>query len=119
MVPALFAFLIHLAREVLKDVEDLDGDRLAGAETLAVRVGRYRALSIVMYLLFGLVALTPLPYLFGYYGEAYMRTACLVAAALIGVISSLHRNPFRTNLARMSSTLKGVMVLGILAIYLG
>jgi geranylgeranylglycerol-phosphate geranylgeranyltransferase len=118
-VPALFAFLLHLAREVVKDVEDMDGDRLAGARTLPVRVGRHRALSVAIYVLFTLIALTPVPHLLGWYGIGYMRVVVFLNAACVALIVSLHRNPLRTNLARVSGNLKMLMILGIVAVMLG
>ncbi len=119
LVPSAFAFCLHMAREIIKDVEDMDGDRLVGARTLPVRVGRYRAISVAIYWLFALVVLTPLPHLLGWYGLAYMRIAILLDAACIAIMISLHRNPFRGGLSRASSGLKGLMLLGILAVYFG
>ncbi|MAE71428.1 MAG: geranylgeranylglycerol-phosphate geranylgeranyltransferase [Gemmatimonadetes bacterium] len=119
LVPSIFAFCLHMAREIIKDVEDMDGDRLVGARTLPVRVGRYRSLSVAIYWLFALVVLTPLPHLLGWYGLAYMRLVILLDAACIAIMISLHRNPFRGGLSRASNGLKGLMLLGILAVYLG
>ncbi len=118
-VPTLLAFLLHLAREIVKDVEDMDGDRLAGARTLPVLVGRHRALSVAIYVLFVLVSLTPVPHLLGWYGIGYMRVVVFLDAACVALIVSLHRNPFRTNLARVSGSLKMLMILGIVAVMLG
>jgi 4-hydroxybenzoate polyprenyltransferase len=36
---AVFAFLMTLAREIIKDCEDIEGDRAAGSRTLAVSAG--------------------------------------------------------------------------------
>lgn len=119
LVPALFAFLLHMAREVVKDVEDMDGDRLVGARTLPVRVGRHRAISVAIYILFVLIALTPVPYLLSWYGVGYMRVVVFLDAACVWLIISLHRNPFRNNLSKASSSLKALMLVGILAVFLG
>lgn len=118
-VVAGFAFLIHLAREILKDVEDRDGDRLAGARTLPVIVGPHRAVSAVLYLLFVLVVVSPIPHLVGLYDIDYVRMIFVMDAALITVMLRLHREPSRANLGRMSSALKLLMVLGIVAVYVG
>ncbi|MFH1760674.1 MAG: UbiA family prenyltransferase, partial [bacterium] len=36
IIPAIFAFLIHFAREIVKDAEDMEGDRRAGMRTIAI-----------------------------------------------------------------------------------
>lgn len=43
---ALFAFLINLVRELVKDLEDVDGDHKAGYNTLPIAIGRNRASKI-------------------------------------------------------------------------
>jgi len=43
---AVCAFLVNVAREVIKDVEDFEGDSLKGARTLPIIIGKRRA-SIV------------------------------------------------------------------------
>ncbi|MDP6700961.1 MAG: UbiA family prenyltransferase, partial [Candidatus Latescibacteria bacterium] len=42
-IPALFALLFHIGREIVKDIEDVAGDRLRGDHTLPLRWGRNRA----------------------------------------------------------------------------
>lgn len=39
VIPAVFAFLTNFARELVKDIEDIEGDRLQNARTLPVRFG--------------------------------------------------------------------------------
>ncbi|MCK8482082.1 geranylgeranylglycerol-phosphate geranylgeranyltransferase [Psychroserpens algicola] len=45
-VYALFAFLINLVREIIKDIQDVDGDYKAGMNTLPIAIGRERANKI-------------------------------------------------------------------------
>ena len=60
-IPAGFALLFHLGREIVKDVEDLEGDRARGVRTLALAVGAPRArwAAVCVYAL--LIAGTVLP----------------------------------------------------------
>ncbi|MFO7997777.1 MAG: geranylgeranylglycerol-phosphate geranylgeranyltransferase [Bacteroidales bacterium] len=53
---ALFAFLSTMVREVLKDMEDLEGDRQTGCETIPVVMGMPAARQAVTALLLLLVA---------------------------------------------------------------
>ncbi|TXD84768.1 prenyltransferase [Subsaximicrobium wynnwilliamsii] len=43
---AVFAFMINLLREIIKDIEDVDGDYKAGMNTLPIALGRERAKKI-------------------------------------------------------------------------
>ena len=49
---AIFAFLTHLAREIVKDVQDLEDDRTAGGNTIAVKYGSTVALHMAQPLVF-------------------------------------------------------------------
>ena len=46
IVPATFAFLFTTAREIIKDIEDIEGDVAQGAGTIAVRWGEHVAVVI-------------------------------------------------------------------------
>ncbi|WP_276257389.1 geranylgeranylglycerol-phosphate geranylgeranyltransferase [Haloglomus litoreum] len=66
------AALSTFAREVVKDVEDVAGDREEGLNTLPIAVGERRAL-VVAALALGLAILaSPLPYVTGTFGAAYL-----------------------------------------------
>jgi len=45
---AVFAFLINLVRELVKDLEDVDGDYKAGYNTLPIAIGRDRATKVAL-----------------------------------------------------------------------
>ena len=118
-IPALFAFLFHLGREIVKDIEDVAGDQIRGERTLPLAWGRARAgmLAALVYLL--LVGLTWLPVLIGPYGALY-ALALLPVHALVGyVLWQLYCQ--RAVLAddRLGRLLKVGMLLGLVAIVVG
>ena len=39
IVPAVFAFLINLIREIVKDIQDIEGDTKAGVITFPIKFG--------------------------------------------------------------------------------
>ena len=47
---ALFAFFINFIREIVKDLQDINGDKKGGMNTLAIAVGRKRTITIVFVL---------------------------------------------------------------------
>jgi len=68
----VLAGLSTLTREIIKDVEDMAGDRAEGLTTLPIAVGRRVALSIAVVVLVSAVLASPLPYLDGPFGLAYL-----------------------------------------------
>jgi len=82
----VLAALSTLAREIIKDVEDVAGDREEGLHTLPIAVGERRSLRIAAVML-GVAGLaSPIPYLTGTFGVAYL--AVVVPADLIMVYAA-------------------------------
>jgi len=75
------AALATFTREVVKDVEDVAGDEAEGLRTLPIVVGERRALVLGTALLLVAVAASPLPYVWGVFGIAYL--ALVVPADLV------------------------------------
>lgn len=68
----LLAAVATLTREIVKDVEDLEGDREEGLNTLPIAIGERRALLVATVLLVVAVLASPLPYLLRYFGTVYL-----------------------------------------------
>ncbi|MBT8263312.1 MAG: geranylgeranylglycerol-phosphate geranylgeranyltransferase [Bacteroidia bacterium] len=47
---AIFAFVVNLIREIVKDLEDINGDKNGGINTLAIALGRNRTTMLVFVL---------------------------------------------------------------------
>ena len=47
---AVFAFMINMLREIIKDIEDMDGDYNQGMNTLPVAIGKLRTCKVVFLL---------------------------------------------------------------------
>lgn len=120
LVAATFALMLHFIREIVKDVEDIDGDRWSKARSLPRIIGRQSALQIAM-LLFGLlVPLTVLPYLFGWFGPGYAVTVVLFVDIPILVLFVIAlRNWSRQSLARLRTGLKVGMLISLVALLIG
>jgi len=68
----VLAAIATLTREIIKDVEDLEGDREEGLRTLPIAIGERRALAIAVLLLVAAVVASPMPYLREEFGVAYL-----------------------------------------------
>jgi geranylgeranylglycerol-phosphate geranylgeranyltransferase len=120
VMPALFAFLINTGREIVKDMEDVEGDAHHGAATLPVRYGmKNAAIAATIFLLF-VIASTFVPFINGMYGMKYLVAVNLgVNVVIVYVIFSLWKDQSVTNLNQLSTILKWDMLVGLSAIYLG
>jgi len=120
LIPLGFAFLIHLPREIVKDVIDLEGDRPAGVHSLPIRFGSRQALVLSAVLLGLLAVLLPLPYLLKILRLRYLLVTGLGAMPLlIFTIIKLLSKPDRPALFRLSTLLKVVMGIGLVGFLLG
>ncbi len=119
-VPAILAFFYHFAREIIKDIQDAEGDRQGRARTIPIVFGELPALLFTTVLLFILMILLPMPYFFLWYGMKYWIVVLIgVYPVLIYTLISMWKNHSPANLGLISTILKADMLVGLLAIYLG
>ncbi len=117
--PFIFAFMINLGREIIKDIEDVEGDLKAGIKTLPIVAGN-KVSSLVSALVLGiLIPITFIPYFAGIYNDLFALIIVLVDIGLIYVIFSLLKDTRKANLNRLSNVLKFEMLIGLSAIYFG
>ncbi len=76
---SFFAFYIHLMREIVKDIEDIDGDKKGELNTLAIVIGRKRA----SYVVFGMGVLSLFGIIFYIYTNLYNYTIAVVYFLLL------------------------------------
>ena len=117
---AVFAFMVNLIREMVKDIEDIDGDYKAGIQTLPILIGRERSNKVVLVLslipLFSIVYYV-ITYLFklqlvvGYF-------LILVIAPLLYVSIKLISAKQKADYKHISLILKLVMLTGMLSLLL-
>jgi len=117
---ALFAFLVNFLREIVKDIEDINGDYNQGMNTLPILIGSQRTAKISA--VFGLAIVCVL---FWYINKNLMDNGLLIATiyGLIALVAPLVFFSIKIWSAKtqkefhlMSSLLKLVIFLGILFI---
>ncbi|HET7296391.1 MAG TPA: UbiA family prenyltransferase, partial [Gemmatimonadales bacterium] len=115
LVPWALAAWIHLVREIVKDLDDEAGDRALGRRTLPIVLGARRAALVAATLAAAFVPLSlALPAL-AHYGGAYFLVALFPQLAVLAVASRLFAGRVQGN----SLTLKGAMLVGIVALVAG
>ena len=115
---AFFAFFINLIREIVKDLQDINGDKKGGMNTLAIALGRKRTIKIV----FVLGALLVFGVVFYMYENIYNEQILLlyflfaiVAPLLYFCIKSYSAETIK-EFAFLSTLLKIIMFLGMCSI---
>jgi len=81
----LFALagLATVSREIVKDVEDVAGDREEGLRTLPIAIGERAALRVALAVLVVAVAASGLPFLMGTFGLAYLALVVPADAVML------------------------------------
>jgi len=120
LFPAGFAFFFHFGREIIKDIQDIEGDKPQGAVTYPIKYGVRKSLILTNLIFTFLIIFTLLPYFLGYYGIYFLLIVVFgVHSVLLFVVITGWSNPSPQNLGRLSTLLKIDMLIGLLAIYMG
>lgn len=102
------------AREVVKDVEDIEGDREEGLNTLPIAIGERRALGIATVAVVAALIASPLPYLLGTFDIVYLYALAPAAGVMIVATYRSFSNP-----TTGQTLLKVGMLLAALAFVVG
>jgi geranylgeranylglycerol-phosphate geranylgeranyltransferase len=116
LIPGFFSIFIHLPREIVKDVIDMNGDRLAGARTLPIIAGPSVAYNLSAIFLSLLCLMLPLPYIAGILDTAYIIIILAIAYPLLFyIIYRLLTKPSTDALPLVSNLIKVSMAVGLFA----
>lgn len=89
----LLAALSTLSREIIKDVEDVAGDRAEGVNTLPVVIGSNRATWVAVGILVVAVIASPVPYLLSLFGIAYLLVVIPADGLMLWAAARSFANP--------------------------
>lgn len=117
---AFFAFITNLMREIIKDTEDLKGDKAVGCRTLPITIGvNYTKALVIMMVMGSLVALwliyffipqiQMIPYVFIYFSIG-------LSLPYLVLLVQLYRSKSSKGFHVASSISKVIMLLGIIFI---
>ncbi len=117
---AIFAFMINLLREIVKDLEDFDGDYKQGMQTLAIVLGIQKTSKLVFILSF-----IPIIGLL-FYANNYLIPNNLIVATIYSLLFILGPLLYfsvkiwtatsKTDFTILSKVLKWILFFGILSI---
>ncbi len=81
---AVLAGVATLTREIVKDVEDIDGDRAEGLRTLPITVGERRSLAFGAVVMAAAVVASAIPFVAGIFGLSYLAVVIPADALMLG-----------------------------------
>jgi len=126
IIPAIFAFLANLSREIIKDIEDIKGDSARGVNTVPSEFGIKKSAYLILTLSVLLVLFTFIPMIYALYKIEYFAVIALLVNPIIIIsikdfiyLIVMEKEISPKSLKRSSNLLKLSMVLGLLAIYIG
>ncbi len=113
-----FAFVISLIREVIKDLEDIDGDLKYGCRTMPIAWGIPASKVFVAVWLVVLIGMISIVQVYVWqFGWIWSMLYCifLVIIPLIWVLQQLFKAQVPTDYHRLSTAIKFVMLAGLLS----
>ena len=119
-IPAFLAFGLTFLREIIKDLEDIRGDKISGLLTYPISSDLKQTTRLIIFITasVGLAAL--IPYLVGHYGIWYLITLVIgVEIPLVLVVFLFIKNPEISTAKICSKILKLSTLFGLVAIYMG
>lgn len=124
VVPLIFPFvlglLINFAREILKDIEDIEGDLKNNLKTFPIVYGEKKAINIFVILIGLTIISSMIPYFAGVYNIYYLLIITFgVNLPLIYTTKVILNNPTKVQIGKISNFIKYEMFVGLIAIYIG
>ena len=114
-----YAFLMTMAREIVKDMEDVEGDSIEGASTFPIRFGM-KASAILAAFFMILASLTsPALYIIGIFNVIYLIVLIFAIVLFLTCAVSILRDQSQKNTRKVSKRIKIGMGIVFLAFALG
>ncbi len=119
-VPFLLTFILSLVREIVKDLEDMDGDKAHDSKTLPVIIGETPTRVIAGIISVFFIPLIPIPYVTAMYGKWFLFIAFPgVAIPMLIMMVNLFQIKRKINYYQMATILKIVMFIGLASVFMG
>lgn len=113
-----FAFVISLIREVVKDMEDMEGDKKYGCKTIPISWGIPAGkvfVAVWLVVLIGMISIVQIyVWQLGWYWSA-AYTVLLVLAPLVWILRKLYQAQVPKDYHQLSTVIKLVMLAGLLS----
>lgn len=119
VIPAIFALLINLIREIIKDIQDIEGDSKLNFKTFPIRFGINISKQLILSITIALILFTIYPFITNYYKIEYFILVMIIVNPILIYSLKLLYDKSDKSISTVSRLLKFDMIMGLLAIYLG
>ena len=120
IVPACLAFFLTFVRELIKDIEDIKGDKRSGINTFPIMFGLNKTVQLVIALSVTTCIFSFIPYLIKLYSVFYLIPLIIGVEFPLAVVVFLFMKSHSKSTAKKSSgLLKIATIMGIVSIYTG
>ena len=111
----ILAFFLNVMREIIKDIQDIEGDRRSGLRTLPIYFGVKKTIIVIrfIYLVFFIISLTPM-YTQAYEWQYIPLLVFLIHVPLLYIIARLNDGITQNEYAKFSKILKIIIINGII-----
>lgn len=114
-----FAFVMTTAREIVKDIEDIEGDKADCAKTLPILIGEKKPAILAAILIIIDSALCPLLYYYHIFGILYLVVIAIAVILFIYSAILILKSQERAVAAKVSKNLKIGMLITFVAFVFG
>lgn len=114
-----FAFVMTTAREIVKDIEDVEGDKKDGARTLPILIGKKTPAILATILIIVDCALCPLLYTYHIFGILYLAIIAIAVILFIYSAILILKSQDEATAHKSSKLLKIGMLIAFLSFALG
>ena len=114
-----FAFVMTTAREIVKDIEDVEGDKKDGARTLPILIGKKIPAILATILIIVDCALCPLLYVYHIFGTLYLIIIAIAVILFIYSAILILKSQDEATAHKSSKLLKIGMLIAFLSFALG
>lgn len=105
-----------LGREIVKDIEDIEGDKAMGADTLPIRIGARKSAYVAAFFGMAAMLLSPLPFMMNMVSLGYILIVGVADAIfIVAIVHMLHNN----DPVASSRYFKIAMMVALLAFVIG
>jgi geranylgeranylglycerol-phosphate geranylgeranyltransferase len=119
-VPFVLTFILSVIREIIKDLEDVNGDEAHDSKTLPVMIGETptRIITGIMILFF--LPIVPIPYVTGLFGKWFFLTGLVgVVFPLVVLMIQLFQIKRVLDYHQIATIMKIVMFIGLACVFVG
>lgn len=115
----LLSFFSTVGREIIKSIQDFEGDKRLGLETFPIKYGKRAGAAAASVFVLVAVLLSPLPLAYGVLGTGYVLFLPISLLAFITAVGEIVKSQTKKSAARASNYCKLGMFFGLLSFLAG